>query len=61
LSGYWKPEEGPFDFAKVFSDSFEETELKEGERPFSRQTWGTRLLQDFSKEGRWILITILGW
>ena len=49
--GYWKPDDGDFDFAKAYSDSFEETELKDKDRPQNRQQWGTKLMKDLSAEG----------
>jgi secernin len=49
--GWWNGD-GEFDFAKVYSDSFEETELKKNHPPSSRQLWGRKLLEDFSQEGK---------
>ena len=49
--GWWKADDGEFDFAKVFADSFEETKLEEGDSCNSRQLWGTKLLQEYSQEG----------
>ena len=49
--GWWKPDH-EFDFAKIFSSNFEETELKTGARPCGRQLWGTHLLQQYSEGGK---------
>ncbi|CAD5122188.1 DgyrCDS10633 [Dimorphilus gyrociliatus] len=47
----WNKDDGEeFDFAKVFSFQFEETELGDGQ-PNSRQLWGTKLLKEASVDG----------
>ena len=49
--GWWKPDDGDFDFAKVFSDDFEDTELVKDSPLTSRLLWGRKLLEEFAKEG----------
>ena len=47
---WWNPDEGDFHFAKAYSSGYEPL-YEEGNCPSGRQQWGTKLLQDFSKEG----------
>lgn len=49
--GWWKSEDGDFDFALAYSDTFEETELVKGNPPASRLQWGQKLSKEFSAEG----------
>ena len=45
--------QGDFDFAKVYSDDFEETELPKGSEPCSRFQWGKHLMEKFSEDGEY--------
>lgn len=47
--GWWNPDEAEFDFAKVFSNDFDEEVL--GDSPCGRYSWGKKLLKDMSENG----------
>ena len=49
--GWWSPTDGVFDFTKIYSDSFEETELVTGHKPEGRMQSGKQLLLSLSESG----------
>ena len=49
--GWWKPEDGEFDFAKAYADDYSDPEAKSSDRPCGRFEWGKHLLEKKSANG----------
>lgn len=49
--GFWKPEDGEFDFAKAFSAEYTGMMLTDAQKPENRLQSGKGLMESLSKDG----------